>query len=170
MNIAEVFIYASFSYISGVYFCSPCNLGFKSEAIFDRHILFRHSGAGLICQLEPGSQPSIANAGPENENVQAVSSEQTGLLSSTLEVAQGDENNQPEPVSSEQTACQNGEAAPAQAKKRKVVLPKLRKETLTPSPVIKKEPKAGPPILTKECIDPGDAKPDKKLTNIKRHA
>lgn len=110
--------------VSGVYFCSPCNLGFNLEVHFDRHILFRHSGAGLDYEQE------------------------TGLPASDLNTT-SDKNENSEPVSSDQTPSQNGDMNSQTGNKTP---PVLQKQTNVTSNVTKKEAKSDPPVLEKETL------------------
>ena len=106
---------------TGVYFCSPCNLGFNLEVHFDRHILFRHSGAGLDYEQEASASSSQNTSSNKNESS--------------------------EPVNSDQTPSQTGDMNSLTVNKTP---PVLQKQMTMTSNVKKKEAKSDPPVLEKE--------------------
>ena len=63
------------SFSSGTFFCSPCNIGFATEAHFDRHINCKHAGAGLGPECETGIPSLRVNATPQEINSVPVSKE-----------------------------------------------------------------------------------------------
>ena len=153
-----------------MYFCSECNIGFKNESIFNRHIQFRHAGAGLpsdlpsdlkshagVQILPTGLKKLIKTPTSENsfvtENMETDDSEQTALQNGSISVA----------------GATNGDIAggDSPATMPTFVIPKLKKEFPRPLFVVKRE-QGGPPVLKKE----GSAEPEPKRvnTNVKRHA
>ena len=125
-----------------MYFCSPCNLGFNLEVHFDRHILFRHSGAGLDYEQEAPASSGLNTSSNKNESS--------------------------EPVNSDQTPSQNGDMNSQKVNKTP---PVLQKQTKVTSNVMKKEAKSDPPVLEKETIEENEDTLDdipKKIV-FKRH-
>ena len=146
------FIYSNFGIMSfsGVYFCSECNIGFKNESIFNRHIQFRHGGAGLPSEL-PSDFKSHAGVKILQSGVKIPISHNISENGSLTENMQADVG--------EQTSLQNG--GTSVDGESPYDIPNLKKEFPRPLLLVKRE--QGPPVLKKE----GSAEPEPKTP--KRH-